>query len=83
MCTARAHQVSALVCIINDIISPVLSDMLHFMGVYRYFGTQEHPFIKLISSDGILAGSDRKLYPEQMKINPVKPVQGMGITFGL
>ncbi len=75
MGTAGTYQVCAPIGIINDITSIMFCDMPHFVGVNGNFGTKDHPLIKLVSSDSILAGSDRKSHPEQVKINPVKPIQ--------
>ena len=80
---ASTHQVSALIGIINDELSLVCPDMPDRMGVNRDMGTQDHPLIKLISSDGILAGFDGKFHSEYMEMNSLKPVEGMGICFGV
>lgn len=81
MGAAGTHQVSALIGIIDDEFFLVCPDMPDYMGVNRDMGTQDHPLIKLISSDGILAGFDGKFHSEHMEMNSLKSVQGMGICF--
>ena len=78
---ARPDQVSAAIRIINDKIAVFFFDFLHRVPVQGYGGSFKQPVIKLVSSDGILAGRDRKLAAVNMKKKPPESQDAVGIFF--